>query len=67
MTQAAKEHCVTIDRVHQINEKRLRKLKTGRARRELLKIFAIAETGLYQDRFNHDREHNFTSIVERML
>ena len=63
--QMAGEQGITIERVRQIKEKGLRKLKTGRARRELRKKFDIAEAGLYRGGLNNYREHNFTSIVER--
>ena len=65
MAQVAREQGITIERVRQIKEKGLRKLKTGRARRELRKKFDIAEAGLYRGGLNNYREHNFTSIVER--
>lgn len=64
MAQVAREQGVTIDRIRQIKEKGLRKLKTGKARRELLEKFDIAEAGLYRGGLTSYKEHNFTSIVE---
>lgn len=65
MAQVAREQGITIERVRQIKEKGLRKLKTGKARRELRKKFDIAGAGLYRGGLNNYREHGFTSIVER--
>ncbi len=65
MAQVAKEQGLSFDRVRQIKESGLRRLRMGRAKRELLEKFDIVEAGLYQGGLNNYREHGFTSIVER--
>lgn len=66
MAQVAREQDTTIERIRQIKEKGLRKLKTGKARRELLKKFDIIESRLYSGSLNNYKEHAFTSIVEHL-
>lgn len=66
MAQIGREQGVSIDRVRQIKERGLRKLKIGKARRELLEKFDIIEAGLYRGGLNSYKEHNFTSIVEHL-
>lgn len=66
MTQVAREQGLSFDRVRQIKESGLRKLRMGKAKRELLEKFDIAEAGLYRGGFNSYKEHNFTSIVEHL-
>ena len=65
MAQVAREQGLSFDRVRQIKESGLRRLRMGRAKRELLEKFDIVEAGLYQGGLNNYREHGFTSIVER--
>ena len=65
MAQVAREQDLSFDRIRQIKESGLRKLRIGKAKRELLEKFDIAEAGLYQGGLNNYREHGFTSIVER--
>lgn len=64
MSQVAREQGVSIERIRQTKEKGLRRLRIGKAKRELLEKFDIAEAGLYRGGLNNYREHNFTSIVE---
>ncbi len=66
MAQVAREQDTTIERVRQIKEKGLRRLRMGKAKRELLEKFDIAEVGLFRGGLNNYREHNFTSIVEHL-
>ena len=66
MSQIARESGVSLDRIRQIKEKGLRRLRIGKAKRELLEKFYIAEAGLYRGGLNNYQEHNFTSIVEHL-
>ena len=42
----------------------MRKLRTGRAKRELLEKFDIVEAGAYRNSMSKFNEHGFTSTVE---
>ena len=64
MAAVAREQGVTIDRIRQIKEKGLRRLRMGKAKRELVEKFDIAEAGLFRGGLNNYREHDFVSIVE---
>ena len=66
MSAVAREQGVTIDRIRQIKEKGLRRLRIGKAKRELLEKFDIAEAGLFRGGLTSYKEHNFTSIVEHL-
>lgn len=66
MSQIARESGISLDRIRQIKEKGLRRLRIGKAKRELLEKFDIAEAGLYRGGLNNYQEHNFTSIVEHL-
>ncbi len=66
MAQVAREQGVGLERVRQIKEKALRKLKRGKARQELLEKFEVAEAGLYRGGLSNYRQHDFTSVVERI-
>lgn len=66
MSRIAREQDVSIERVRQTKEKGLRRLRMGKAKRELLKRFDIIESRLYRGGLNNYREHNFTSIVEHL-
>lgn len=66
MAQVAREQGLSFDRIRQIKEKGLRRLRIGKARRELLEKFYIAEAGLYRGGLNNYKEHDFTSIVEHL-
>ena len=66
MSAVAREQGVTIERVRQTKEKGLRRLRMGKAKRELLEKFDIAEAGLFRGGLNNYKEHNFTSIVEHL-
>lgn len=63
MAAVAREQGVTIDRIRQIKEKGLRRLRMGKARRELLEKFDIVESRLYRGGMENYKEHG-TSIVE---
>lgn len=64
MSAVAREQGVTIDRIRQIKEKGLRRLRTDKAKRELLEKFDIVEAGAYRNSMNKFNEHGFTSTVE---
>lgn len=66
MAAVAREQGITIERVRQTKEKGLRRLRMGKARRELLEKFDIAEAGLFRGGLTSYKEHNFTSIVEHL-
>lgn len=66
MAAVAREQGVTLGRIREIKEKGLRKLKSGKARRELLEKFEVAETMLYRGGMSNYRQHDFVSIVERV-
>lgn len=63
MAQIAREEDVGRERVRQIKEKGLRRLRTGRARRELLEKFDIAEAGAYRGNWSNFKKYG-SSIVE---
>lgn len=63
MAQIARETGLTLNRVRQIKENGLRKLRIGKAKRELLERFDIVEAGIYRGGFNNYKEHD-TSTVE---
>lgn len=63
MSQIARESGISLDRIRQIKEKGLRRLRMGKARRELLKKFDIVESRLYRGGMENYKEHG-TSIVE---
>ncbi|MCI8665164.1 MAG: sigma-70 family RNA polymerase sigma factor [Dorea sp.] len=62
MAAVAREQDVTIARVRQIKEKGLRRLRMGKAKRELLEKFDIVEAGAYRNSMN--KFNGFTSTVE---
>ena len=64
MAAVAREQGVTIDRIRQIKEKGLRRLRIGKAKRELLEKFDIVEAGAYRNSMNKFNEHGSTSTVE---
>ena len=64
MAAVAREQGVTIDRIRQIKEKGLRRLRIGKAKRELLEKYDIVEAGAYRNSMNKFNEHGFTSTVE---
>ena len=64
MAAVARAEGISIDRIRQIKEKGLRKLRTGKAKRELLEKFDIVEAGAYRNSMSKFNEHGFTSTVE---
>nr|WP_296470237.1 sigma-70 family RNA polymerase sigma factor [uncultured Acetatifactor sp.] len=66
MAAVAREQGIGIERVRQLKEKALRKLKAGKARRELMEKFEVAETMLYRGGLTSYRRHDFVSVVERV-
>lgn len=67
MAQIAREQDLSLGRIRQIKEKGLRRLRMGKARRELSEKFDIAEAGAYRGGLNAYREHDFTSVVEYVV
>ena len=55
---------ISFYRVWQIKENGLRKLRIGKAKRELIEKFEIVEAGAYKNSMNKFNEHGFTSTVE---
>ena len=66
MAAVAREQGLSFDRIRQIKESGLRRLRMGKARSELLEKFDIAEAGLFRGGLTSYKEHNFTSIVEHL-
>lgn len=66
MAAVAREQGATIARIRQIKEAGLRRLRIGKAKRELLEKFDIVEAGLFRGGLTSYKEHNFTSIVEHL-
>ena len=64
MAAVAREQGITIERVRQTKEKGLRRLRIGKAKRELLEKFDIVEAGAYRNSMNEFNEHGFTSTIE---
>ncbi|NBH24401.1 hypothetical protein D3Z60_01020 [Lachnospiraceae bacterium] len=64
MVAVAREQGITIERVRQTKEKGLRRLRIGKAKRELLEKFDIVEAGAYRNSMNKFNEHGFTSTIE---
>lgn len=64
MPEIAKEQSITVNRVREVKEAGLRKLRMGKAKRELLEKFEVVESGMYKTGFNSFNQHNFTSRVE---
>lgn len=64
MPEIAKEQSITVGRVREIKEAGLRKLRIGKAKRELLEKFDIVEAGEYRNSMSKFNEHGFTSTVE---
>ena len=64
MPEIAKEQSITVGRVREIKEAGLRRLRIGKAKRELLEKFDIVEAGAYRNSMNKFNEHGFTSTVE---
>ena len=67
MAEVAREQGIFFDRIRQIKEKGLRKLWTGRARRELLEKFDIVEAGAYRNRMNKFIEYGVIFMVDISL
>ena len=64
MPEIAKEEHLTVQRIREIKENGLRRLRRGKARRKLLEEFEIADCGMYRNSISKFNEHNFTSTVE---
>ena len=67
MAAVTREQGIPFDRIRQIKEKGLRKLRIGRARHELLEKFDIVEAGTYRNSISKFNEHSFTSTVEYIV
>ena len=64
MPQIAKERGMTFQNVRTIKDKGLRKLRYGRAKRELLDKIEEVESGVYRSGKSNYKTNNFTSKVE---
>lgn len=64
MSQIARESGLSLNRIRQIKEKGIRRLRISKAKRELLEKFDIADSALYRGGLNNYKEHDFVSIVE---
>ncbi|MCM1327474.1 MAG: sigma-70 family RNA polymerase sigma factor [Bacteroidales bacterium] len=64
MAAVAREQGISFNRVRQIKDKALRKLRIGRAKHELLEKFDIVESEVYRNSMSKFNEHGFTSTVE---
>ncbi|MBD5495422.1 MAG: sigma-70 family RNA polymerase sigma factor [Lachnospiraceae bacterium] len=64
MAAIAREQGISLDRIRQIKEKGLRRMRIGKAKRELLEKFDIVEAGAYRNSMSKYNEHGFTSTVE---
>lgn len=64
MSAIARQQGISLDRIRRIKENGLRKLRIGKAKRELLEKFEIVEVGAYRNSMNKFNEHGFTSTVE---
>ena len=64
MAAVARTEGISIDRIRQIKEKGIRRLRYGKAKRELLEKFDIVEVGAYRNSISKFNEHGFTSTVE---
>lgn len=64
MPEISKEQSITVGRVREIKEAGLRRLRIGKAKRELLEKFDIVEAGEYRNSMSKFNEHGFTSTVE---
>ena len=64
MAVVARVEGISLDRIRQIREKGIRRLRYGKAKRELLEKFDIVEAGAYRNSISKFNEHGFTSMVE---
>ena len=67
ISEIAREENLTARRVRFIKDNALRRLRYGKAKRELLEKFEIAECGIYRGGYGRYSEHNFTSTVEDIV
>ena len=61
MPEIAKNENVTVSRIREMG---LRKLKFGKAKRELIEKFDIVDSGIYKNGYGNFTQHNNTSKVE---
>lgn len=64
MPEIAREQNITVSRIREIKENGLRRLRRGKAKRELYEKFEAVEYGIYRNSMKKYNEHNFTSTVE---
>lgn len=67
MAAVARAEGVSIDHIRQIKEKGIRRLRYGKAKRELLEKFDIVEAGAYRNSVSKFNEHGFISTVEYIV
>lgn len=66
MPQIAKEEHLTVQRIREIKENGLRKLRIGKAKKTLIAEFEIVDCGMFRNSVNKYNEHHFTSTVEHI-
>lgn len=64
LTAVARMQGISLTRARQIKEKGLRKLRTGKARRELMEKFDVLDAKIYRGGAAGYKSNNFTSITE---
>lgn len=62
--QIAEKYGLSHEAVRDAKERGLRRLRIGKARRELREKFDIVDAGMYRNSFNQFNVHGFTSTVE---
>lgn len=64
IAEIARESGQSFQKVRTQKDKGLRKLRTGRAYREICERLEVLEAGAYKTGINQFRDHDYTSIVE---
>ena len=67
IAEIARESGQSFQVVRTQKDKGLRRLRTGRAGREIREKLEVLEAGAYRTGVNQFRQHNYTSIVEHMV
>lgn len=66
LAMIANKENLSIARIKQVKARGFRRLRTGRAKEELLHNFENAESGLYRNGMQKYSNNNFTSTVEKI-
>lgn len=64
LVQIAKEYNLSVQRVRNIKETGIHRLKREKAKKELQEKFEVVDCGMYRNGVNGFKEHNFSSTVE---